>query len=180
MALMIGLYGNRMVDLEDLKESDIDIYDIAHALSNNIRFNGHSRIPYSVAEHSVMLSLFVPRPLALAALLHDAAEAYIGDIIAPVKAAFPAIGELEHSIMMKICGKYGVFPMDLEAVKPFDIEMGRAEARQIMGDPEWAREPRWPEIKLPTLTVKSTEDRRRAFIERFLAVKHGVNRPVEV
>lgn len=61
--------------------SDVYIGDIAHALARLCRFNGHVIVPhYSVAEHSVRCSRIVESNLALAALLHDAAEAYVADV----------------------------------------------------------------------------------------------------
>ncbi|MEM4379972.1 MAG: hypothetical protein QXL01_04720, partial [Thermoplasmatales archaeon] len=79
----IETYSGKKFDY--LAQSELDIEDIAHALSNLCRFNGHTRVFYSVAEHSVNVSSMVPPELKIAALLHDAAEAYIGDVPSPLK-----------------------------------------------------------------------------------------------
>lgn len=105
----------REVNLLDPQPSSIYLGDIAHALSNQCRFNGHVRRFYSVAEHSVLVSRLIEHhfphdvQLQLAGLMHDAAEAYIGDMISPVKFALQEFGaegtsvpehwaELEQSI----------------------------------------------------------------------------------
>ena len=69
----------------DPKPEDIDIRDIAHALAMTCRYNGHTKFHYSVAQHSVLVARHVARGERLRALLHDAAEAYIGDMIRPLK-----------------------------------------------------------------------------------------------
>jgi hypothetical protein len=69
----------------DPKPEDVCLEDVAHALSQICRFSGMTRVPYSVAEHSVHVSHMVPKELAMEALLHDASEAYCNDMIRPLK-----------------------------------------------------------------------------------------------
>lgn len=81
-------YTGRRFDLLRPSPGDIDIVDIAHALAHVCRWGGHCMHWYSVGQHSLWVSAYVEyeRPdLALHALLHDAAEAYIGDIVTPLK-----------------------------------------------------------------------------------------------
>lgn len=70
--------------LTDPARSDIRLSDIAIALSNICRFGGHAPW-YSVAQHSVLVSYLAPPPFKLCALFHDATEAYLGDVISPLK-----------------------------------------------------------------------------------------------
>lgn len=83
----IYTFTGRTIRPLDPNPDDIVIEDIAHALSQQCRFTGHTRKFSSVAEHSVRVSWMVPRELALEALLHDASEAYLSDIARPVKKA---------------------------------------------------------------------------------------------
>ena len=122
----------KYVDLNDLKPDDIDITDIAHALSQLCRYNGHTNRFLSVAEHCVRLAryayTYLPKEdnfnveVAKALLLHDATEAYVGDVIYPLKKFLPEFTRLEDKIGARISAKFGVKLTDeMEAkLKEFD------------------------------------------------------------
>lgn len=84
----------------------VDILDIAHALSLICRYGGHARRFYSVAEHSVLLSYAVPSEHALWALMHDAAEAYVGDMVRPLKHQMPAYRAVEDRVLAAIAVRF--------------------------------------------------------------------------
>lgn len=99
----------------DPKAADIDIADIAHSLSNICRFGGHCKQFYSVAQHSVFVSHLVERDAALAGLLHDATEAYCGDLVRPLKIQLPEFCTVERGIAAAIAEK---FDIPLESITP--------------------------------------------------------------
>jgi len=80
----------------------IDPRDISHALAHLCRWNGHTRVFYSVAQHSCMVADLVPPEFKLAALLHDGTEAYIGDLPRPIKRAMPEYQRMEHALWLCI------------------------------------------------------------------------------
>mgnify|MGYP001558542672 CR=1 FL=1 len=99
-------------DLENPKQEDIRIIDIAHSLSLQCRYIGHGDRFYSVAEHCVCMSKWVTvnlenPELAFACLMHDAAEAYVGDLHAPLKNMLgDAFKRIENKITQEIEKKY--------------------------------------------------------------------------
>src|SRR4051812_2148358 len=103
MAPLILTYTGKHVNPFDLKPDDICIEDIAHALALCNRFAGHTKRPMSVAQHSVYVSRLCPN-YRLAGLLHDASEAYLGDVTKWVKSTheFEAYREAEDRIQYQI------------------------------------------------------------------------------
>jgi uncharacterized protein len=87
--------GGEYFDYHHPENYRFTVSGIAHALGNLCRFTGNTRVFYSVAEHSVLVSRLVPQHLALTALFHDATEAVLGDVASPLKALLPEYKALE-------------------------------------------------------------------------------------
>ncbi|MGV8136511.1 MAG: hypothetical protein AB2L20_14980 [Mangrovibacterium sp.] len=104
----IQTFTGKLIDPLNPDPDQICIEDIAHALSNICRFGGHSRMFYSVAQHSVRCSQHFNEtdPEALAALLHDASEAYLMDIPSPIKHRLPEYLAVEDRLMTVIAEKF--------------------------------------------------------------------------
>jgi hypothetical protein len=110
---------------EDPRKADVDILDIAFALGNISRYGGHCRY-YSVAEHSILVSRMVPEHLALEGLMHDAIEAYIGDMIRPMKRAVGpgnAYFSIERNVRRAIAAQFGLAEEIPEAVLIADVQI---------------------------------------------------------
>lgn len=97
------------VDFCHVLEAPIELEDIAHALGMLCRFNGHIRRFYSVAQHSVVVSHLVEPELARAALMHDATEAYMGDMTAPLKRCIPTFRSLEDKLEVAIRAQFDLY-----------------------------------------------------------------------
>lgn len=107
--------------LLDPDPSVILIHDIAHSLSMLCRFNAQCLRPYSVAEHCVHVSYEIAPHLALIGLMHDTAEAYLGDVPGPLKGCLPFFITIESQLIQAIGAKYGfAYP-----------EKGTPEAREL-------------------------------------------------
>jgi len=94
----------------------ICLEDIATALSNNCRWGGHTEVPYSIAQHSVMvmaaLEIFLGKDctdeMRRQALIHDASEAYMCDIPAPLKQQMPEYEQIEEGLQKVIAERFGL------------------------------------------------------------------------
>lgn len=131
-------YTGRLVDLSQFGPDDVRLPDIAHALSLINRFTGHSMAPYSVAQHSVVVSRLTPPEHALWGLMHDASEAYLGDVARPLKALLPEYKELEQHVQRTIARVFGLCWPIPEAVKLADNRALMAEKRDLLSvDHHW-------------------------------------------
>lgn len=115
---------------------DVDIVDIAHALSLQCRWTGHCKFHYSVAQHSYYCSFLGPDAEAFDRLMHDASEAYISDLNRPLKhytEAGVAYMRQEAIIQKVIAERFGFSTIEPPSVKLADNSMLYAEKAQIMG-----------------------------------------------
>ena len=117
----------------DPRPEEIFIIDIAHALSNICRFGGHSRCFYSVAEHSVIVSEHVSQENKLAALLHDATEAYLGDMVRPLKRNMSEYRVAEYRLHIMICERFGLPVILADEIKLTDNKLLLNEKNELMG-----------------------------------------------
>ena len=112
MTWIITYSGTRFSFLESSAEQVV-LEDIAHSLSMQCRYNGHCPQFYSVAEHSILVAEWVERRtanrrLALEALMHDASEAYLCDVPAPLKPLLANYGEIEMQVERLIARRFNL------------------------------------------------------------------------
>ena len=145
----------RAVNPFALRGEDICIEDIAASLSRQCRFNGHTNEHYSVAQHSMHVAQYLGHKrfgdrLVFAALLHDASEAYIGDMVRPVKINMPDFARLEDDIQTKIWRWAGleVDAEDRRFIDAVDSAIIANEARAFFPPRAWRSWPQ-PYIGLP-------------------------------
>jgi uncharacterized protein len=167
-------YTGQYVDLLEPRLDTISILDIAHALSQISRFGGHTLRFYSVAQHCLLASHVVPAQYRLQALLHDAAEAYLGDMVQPLK-AMPTSGyyrDYESLLQARIYEKFGLgmAQEDLcyQAIHHADLIMLATERRDLMA-PDTTP---WPILdgiapRAPTIRPLMPIAAEAAFLQRF-------------
>jgi uncharacterized protein len=167
----------RWVNPFDPDPTQLDPGDIARALANQCRFGGHSRVFYSVAQHSVIVSRLVEErggdtEDVFAALMHDATEAYLGDMPHPLKhrsalgAAFKAA---EERLEQAIRARFRIKP-DVPEIKRVDRALLATERRAFSAE-RW----HWPELEgVAPLDMEllpwSPDEAAEAFAHRYAEV----------
>ena len=169
----IGTYTGKKFLLLEPRLEDIDIVDIAHALSLQCRWTGHCKFHYSIAQHSYYCSFIGPESEAFDRLMHDTSEAYISDLNRPLKHytdAGVAYRKVEKIIQTAINQRYGVSLIEPPSVHIADDTMLYAEKAQIMSytfdeAEEWLAEAKRPQaVKIDKWTPEFAE---QMFLVRF-------------
>jgi len=170
----ILVHSGRYFDFENLTDNVIDIEDIAQGLSNTCRFGGQCPEFYSVAQHSVLVFqllrdvLGVGDPADLTqGLLHDGTEAYLGDVVSPLKRLLPGYRRAEHTLQRYIMTHF-CLPIELDdRVKQADLMALAIEKRELWGNrDEWAVLQGVPETPW-SLMPQSPRVARGAFMRAF-------------
>ena len=181
------MLSGRRLDLIDPTPLDIEIADVAHGLARVARWNGQTRGAeiFSVAQHSLLVEalfsaadLDAPREAQMTALLHDAPEYVIGDMISPFKAVIgEAYKEVERRLLGAILLRFGlkatVAPELMKAIKAADADaayfeatelagFAKTEARKFFGRPRVALE-----TFAPYLAPWRPDEAQRRFLARF-------------
>ncbi|MFA3920102.1 HD domain-containing protein [Ruegeria hyattellae] len=187
------MLSGRRLDLLDPTPVDIEIEDIAHGLAFVARWNGQTKgdFAYSVAEHSLLVeALFgrispkAPAKWRLAALLHDAPEYVIGDMISPVKSAVgPDYGKLDDRLASAIHIRFGlpaaVPTIVKRQIKKADKISAWMEATQIAGFSEaeatkFFGRPDRAVMEALQIKLRPPVEVRQAFTDRHVALMEAV------
>ena len=155
--------GANYVDLLDPNPAEFRLVDVARGLSHLARFNGLTPRFYSVAEHSLLCLRIaeldgVDEPSVLrAVLMHDAAEAYLGDVTRPLKALLPDFRRIEERMEAALWHRFDVaLPTFKYRVKRYDdMALGTEKAALAHGSGRWAGVPPAYPVPVPRLTCEA-------------------------
>lgn len=171
-------YTGKRFDFLEPDPDSICIEDIAHALSHIARFAGHTKDFYSVADHCVRASEIIceitkverteRKLMQMYMLLHDASEAYLLDVPAPLKPHLTNYKTLEHNLMRVIAKRFG---LDIEMfsdprIRFVDMTMLATEKRDLLG-PEPAPWIEMPEPYRGTVIPMSSKAAKESFLMRW-------------
>jgi len=146
----------------------IQIEDIAHALSMICRFNGHVNKFYSVAEHCVLASWHVEKGYEYDALMHDSAEAFIGDIAKPLKMMLPDFKKIEASVEEHLFQIFNVsIPLPKE-VKEIDMILLATEQKLLMNNQDsWFHTHGRKPLDINTIPCWNPGKAKHMFLKRY-------------
>lgn len=179
-------YSGQKFHLLDPRPDEVHIYDVAHHLALQNRYAGATKFPYSVAQHSVLVSRIVPSEYAIYGLLHDAAEAYCQDQIRPMKIAHRDLGDTHHEVIetgirWAIFDRFGLSEVTWSTIhgiiKFADNVACATEKRDPFPphpDVDWGpMEAPWPK----RLVAQPWQVARRQFLNRFSELMNSTKSP---
>ena len=161
----------------DPRPEEFEITDIALSLSRINRYNGHNDAPLSVAQHSVQcVDLVDPlnygpeehvHQIKRYMLMHDATEAYVGDMVRPLKSVIPQFKEIEAEVWVACVERFGIEMIDPKLIKYYDNLACAWEKRDLCTSYEhWPRMPEVPDY-LPKMKAWTAKKSERLFLKMF-------------
>lgn len=163
---LVNTISGKVLDIFNPLDQQIDIDDIAHALSLICRYCGHVNQFYSVAQHCVIVSQYVKPRYAIEALLHDATEAYMGDMISPIKKIIHAFSSIEDTLARAIYRRFGVRSSKTSHanIKKIDTKALITEMRDLTN-----RRPSYTSSEVLPLTVEPLPPNaaKQLYLQRF-------------
>jgi hypothetical protein len=172
------LFSGHRVNFGNPQVDDIRIEDIAHSLAHLCRFGGHTKEFYSVAQHSIRVAHAVPKHLMLEGLLHDATEAYVGDMIRPLKRQLVRYQQIEEDFWQLIAFRFNLSVHMSPEVKMADEASLKSELQQFMRGEIELNDPYWGNVNaLPHVDISwSPLVAKTQFLSMYedaLALKNG-------
>jgi uncharacterized protein len=169
----IQTYSGRRFTPTNPNPDSVVIQDIAHSLSMQCRFGGHSKSFYSVAQHCVLVSYICNFEDAFWGLMHDASEAYLVDVPRPIKRSgkFDAYMEFENKVQAAICKRFSLSEGEPASVKKADKILLATEARDLLVNlrSDWT----FPEQPLPfKITPLDPRQAKDLFMKRFFELSN--------
>lgn len=158
--------------------ADIDIKDIAHALSMLCRFSGNCIKFYSVAQHSVLVSEYLEDETgdlgwAMWGLLHDAPEAYLGDLISPLKYEMPGYLKVEDIFMEAIKEAFNLSSEPPQILRKVDQILLKTESRDLLTNTKLAQTVDYPPLK-KVISPLTQVQAKKAFLKRYRELKRRI------
>lgn len=151
--------------------TEIALVDISTGLANTCRFGGQCQRFYSVAEHCVLMSYIVPEGFERMALMHDAAEAYTGDIPKPLKQLLPDFAVIEERVEAAVAYAFCLPEKMPPEIKLADRQMLCAEQMQVMGNTdEWVHTQSTEPAQI-AVQFWSPSRAKKEFSDRFKALR---------
>lgn len=173
MADYMNTYSGKKFSVLHPDMDSIDVVDIAHALSLLCRGNGHVKHFYSVAQHCINCAKLAKArnlsvKLQFACLLHDASEAYMSDVIRPLKKDLPYYVEIEDQLLEVIFEKYGIKEyVNHKSVKAIDDALCHYDLKHLLNLDIEVEELEY----IPDISFKNPMDVEKEYIEVFEQLK---------
>lgn len=164
----IATCSGKLLCLQAPEASQIDITDIAHGLAYQCCYNGQTSYFYSLAQHSLLVASLVPLQHRLAALLHDASAAYLGDMIRPLCRVLPEYPLLEKRMMAAVAEKFSIADFNAPAIKRAHMVALATEQRDVLPRPDDPFGLKGRSVPIPRrIEFMSPEEARFQFTELF-------------